>query len=136
MFASAVDMIEFNQVSRNYGRVTAVDQLTLTIQPGELFALLGPNGAGKTTTIKMIVGLLRPTTGGCAHLRVRRGPLKVAKQIAASATFPTSHSCTTSSPAANFFSSLPICMASAAKNRPPAWPAKFIISASANSSIK
>jgi ABC-2 type transport system ATP-binding protein len=56
-------MIEFNQVSRNYGRVTAVDQLTLTIQPGELFALLGPNGAGKTTTIKMMVGLLRPTTG-------------------------------------------------------------------------
>ena len=56
-------MIEFNQVSRNYGRITAVDNLTLTIQPGELFALLGPNGAGKTTTIKMIVGLLRPTAG-------------------------------------------------------------------------
>jgi ABC-2 type transport system ATP-binding protein len=56
-------MIEFNQVSRNYGRITAVDQLALTIQPGELFALLGPNGAGKTTTIKMIVGLLRPTAG-------------------------------------------------------------------------
>lgn len=56
-------MIEFDQVTRNYGRKTAVDRLTLTIQPGELFALLGPNGAGKTTTIKMLVGLLRPNTG-------------------------------------------------------------------------
>jgi ABC-2 type transport system ATP-binding protein len=56
-------MIEFDHVSRNYGRITAVDRLTLTIPPGELFALLGPNGAGKTTTIKMLVGLLRPNSG-------------------------------------------------------------------------
>ncbi len=56
-------MIEFDQVTRNYGRKTAVDRLTLTIRPGELFALLGPNGAGKTTTIKMLVGLLRPNAG-------------------------------------------------------------------------
>jgi ABC-2 type transport system ATP-binding protein len=56
-------MIEFDHVSRNYGSKTAVESLALTIQPGELFALLGPNGAGKTTTIKMLVGLLRPTTG-------------------------------------------------------------------------
>ncbi len=56
-------MIEFDQVTRNYGRKTAVDRLTLTIAPGELFALLGPNGAGKTTTIKMLVGLLRPNAG-------------------------------------------------------------------------
>ena len=47
----------------NYGTKIAVDRLTLSIQPGELFALLGPNGAGKTTTIKMLVGLLRPTSG-------------------------------------------------------------------------
>lgn len=56
-------MIEFDQVTRSYGRKTAVDHLTLTIRPGELFALLGPNGAGKTTTIKMLVGLLRPNVG-------------------------------------------------------------------------
>ncbi len=56
-------MIEFNQVSKNYGQKVAVDRLTLTIRPGELFALLGPNGAGKTTSIKMLVGLLRPTVG-------------------------------------------------------------------------
>jgi len=56
-------MIEFDQVSRKYGQVTAVDRISLSIPPRELFALLGPNGAGKTTTIKMIVGLLRPTSG-------------------------------------------------------------------------
>jgi ABC-2 type transport system ATP-binding protein len=56
-------MIEFDDVSRNYGPKKAVDRLKLVIQPGELFALLGPNGAGKTTTIKMLVGLLQPTAG-------------------------------------------------------------------------
>ena len=56
-------MIEFDKVSRHYGPIKAVDQLSLTIPPRELFALLGPNGAGKTTSIKMLVGLLRPTAG-------------------------------------------------------------------------
>jgi len=56
-------MIEFEQISRHYGSKVAVDGLNLTLQDGELFALLGPNGAGKTTTVKMLVGLLRPTTG-------------------------------------------------------------------------
>jgi len=63
-------MIEFDNVSRSYGRKVAVDRLTLTIPPGELFAFLGPNGAGKTTTIKMLVGLLRPGAGTirvCGH---------------------------------------------------------------------
>ena len=56
-------MIQIEHVTRKYGAKVAVDDLTLTIQPGELFAFLGPNGAGKTTTIKMMVGLLQPTTG-------------------------------------------------------------------------
>ena len=56
-------MIEFDNVTRTYGRKVAVDRLALSIEPGELFALLGPNGAGKTTTIKMLVGLLRPDSG-------------------------------------------------------------------------
>ena len=63
-------MIEFHNVTRTYARKVAVDDLTLTVPPGELFALLGPNGAGKTTTIKMLVGLLRPTSGNvaaCGH---------------------------------------------------------------------
>ena len=58
-------MIEINNVSKSYGqnKVKAVDNLTLTVRPGEIFGFLGPNGAGKTTTIKMIVGLLRPDSG-------------------------------------------------------------------------
>jgi ABC-2 type transport system ATP-binding protein len=63
-------MIEFENISRTYGKKLAVDRLTLTIPAGELFALLGPNGAGKTTTLKMLTGLLRPTSGKarvCGH---------------------------------------------------------------------
>ncbi len=56
-------MIELDNVSRLYGRKIAVDQLTMTVARGEIFAFLGPNGAGKTTTIKMVVGLLQPTSG-------------------------------------------------------------------------
>jgi len=70
-------MIQFDNVTRTYGRRVAVDELTLTVEPGELFALLGPNGAGKTTTIKMLVGLLRPDSGtiavcGCDIARCTR----------------------------------------------------------------
>ena len=63
-------MIEFNHVTRSYGKKVAVDGLSLSVDSGELFALLGPNGAGKTTTIKMLVGLLRPDAGTirvCGH---------------------------------------------------------------------
>ncbi len=56
-------MIELLHVSKSYGNKLAVSDLHLTIQGGEMFAFLGPNGAGKTTTIKMMCGLLFPTTG-------------------------------------------------------------------------
>ena len=60
-------MIQLQNVTKRYGIKTAVDNLSLEIPDGELFAFLGPNGAGKTTTIKMMVGLLRPTRGS-VHL--------------------------------------------------------------------
>lgn len=56
-------MILTINLSRYYGLLPAVRDLTLEVQPGEIFGFLGPNGAGKTTTIRMIVGLLRPTSG-------------------------------------------------------------------------
>ena len=56
-------MIRLENVRKTFGRKVAVDDLTIEIPSGELFAFLGPNGAGKTTTIKMISGLLRPTSG-------------------------------------------------------------------------
>jgi ABC-2 type transport system ATP-binding protein len=63
-------MIAIQGVTKTYGSKTAVDNLSLEIAPGEFFAVLGPNGAGKTTTIKMIAGLLRPSSGRilvCGH---------------------------------------------------------------------
>lgn len=56
-------MLRFDDVTRTYGSHVAVDHMQLTLHRGELFALLGHNGAGKTTTIKMLVGLLKPTSG-------------------------------------------------------------------------
>ncbi|MDD2511448.1 MAG: ATP-binding cassette domain-containing protein, partial [Syntrophomonas sp.] len=49
--------------SLQYGNHKAVDNLSLTVQKGEIFALLGPNGAGKSTTLKMLTGLLKPKNG-------------------------------------------------------------------------
>jgi ABC-2 type transport system ATP-binding protein len=56
-------MIELRGVTKAFGSKKAVDHLDLSVRAGELFAFLGPNGAGKTTTIKMVCGLLRPTSG-------------------------------------------------------------------------
>ena len=56
-------MIELRGVTKVYGAKRAVDGLDLQVKAGELFAFLGPNGAGKTTTIKMVCGLLAPTSG-------------------------------------------------------------------------
>lgn len=58
-------MIELLQLTKSYnrGKVKAVDDLSLVVEPGEIFGFLGPNGAGKTTTIKMMVGILAPDSG-------------------------------------------------------------------------
>ncbi len=56
-------MIQLHDLSKSYGRFTAVDRLTLEVPRGELFGFLGPNGAGKTTTLRMIAGILQPTGG-------------------------------------------------------------------------
>jgi ABC-2 type transport system ATP-binding protein len=56
-------MIELRNLVKRYGTFTAVDGVSLDVQPGEIHGFLGPNGAGKTTTIRMIAGLLKPTDG-------------------------------------------------------------------------
>src|SRR6187401_1218304 len=56
-------MISLNNLVKRYGAFTAVDDVSLDVAPGEIHGFLGPNGAGKTTTIRMIAGLLKPTTG-------------------------------------------------------------------------
>lgn len=59
----AADMIVCRDLSKRFGGFTAVQSMSLSIRKGELFGFLGPNGAGKTTTIKMLTGLLHPTSG-------------------------------------------------------------------------
>lgn len=56
-------MIETKNLTKNYGNLTAVDELNLTIQDGDIFGFIGPNGAGKTTTMRVLVTLLKPTHG-------------------------------------------------------------------------
>jgi ABC-2 type transport system ATP-binding protein len=57
------NLIQTQELVKRFGEKTAVDRVTFQVSAGEVFGFLGPNGAGKTTTIKMIVGLLQPTSG-------------------------------------------------------------------------
>lgn len=57
---SAVETIE---LAKRFGNFTAVDRVTFTVERGKIFGFLGPNGAGKTTTMRMLMGLIRPTSG-------------------------------------------------------------------------
>lgn len=63
----ATDAVSVRELTRKFGDFTAVDRVTFDVRVGEIFGFLGPNGAGKTTTIKMLAGLLRPTSGS-AHV--------------------------------------------------------------------
>ena len=56
-------MIRTSELTKRFGKLAAVERLTMEIESGELFGFLGPNGAGKTTTINMLTGLIRPTSG-------------------------------------------------------------------------
>ncbi len=56
-------IIVTEKLTKKFGDITAVNQLSLSIQSGEVFGLLGPNGAGKTTTVRMLAALLVPTSG-------------------------------------------------------------------------
>ena len=63
-------MIETQQLSKRYGRITAVDAVSFKVSPGEVLGFLGPNGAGKSTTMRMLAGFLAPTSGSakvCGH---------------------------------------------------------------------
>ena len=57
--------IHVQNLTKKFGSFTAVDDVSFLVQPGEVFGWLGPNGAGKTTTIRMLLGLMKPTSGSC-----------------------------------------------------------------------
>ena len=77
-------MIRFETLTKRYGELTAVLDLTLEVNPGEVYALLGPNGAGKTTALRCLATLLQPTVGTAyvSGLDVRTHPLEVRREIA------------------------------------------------------
>ena len=58
--------IEINNLTKNFGDLTALDDVTVSLEQGQIVGLLGPNGSGKTTLIKILNGLLQPTSGGVA----------------------------------------------------------------------
>ncbi|MEW2294477.1 ABC transporter ATP-binding protein [Streptomyces sp. NPDC006743] len=64
--ATATAVVAFDQVTKSYGNVRAVDGLSLALYPGETVALLGPNGAGKSTTLDLLLGLKNPDSGSVA----------------------------------------------------------------------
>jgi ABC-2 type transport system ATP-binding protein len=74
-------MVVVNQLVKEFGKLRAVNNLTMTIHAGETFGLIGPNGSGKTTLIRMLVGLVLPTSGTIHIMNVRVPSRKVAAQI-------------------------------------------------------
>jgi len=76
-------MIKTQGLTRKFGNITAVENLSLEVREGEIVALLGPNGAGKTTTVRMLAALLAPTSGQAevAHFDVVREPQAVRQHV-------------------------------------------------------
>lgn len=83
-------MIELIHLVKRFGDVVAVNDLSLTVNRGEFFVVLGPNAAGKTTTIKILAGLLKPTSGVArvAGFDVQAQPLEVKRRMAYVPDFP------------------------------------------------
>jgi ABC-2 type transport system ATP-binding protein len=83
-------MIELDQLVKKFGDLTAVDHISLKIPRGEFFAILGPNAAGKTTMIKLLAGLMKPTSG-CARVcgfDIQKQPLEARKRLAYVPDYP------------------------------------------------
>ena len=81
-------MIEISHLTKRYGALTAVDDITFSVSAGEVLGFLGPNGAGKSTTMKMITGFLAPTSGTRQGLRPRRARPSRSRPRRAWATCP------------------------------------------------
>ena len=69
--ANNIWAVEINDLVKTFGSFTAVDHISLTVNRGEIFGFLGPNGAGKSTTIRMLCGILTPTSGQGEGRRIR-----------------------------------------------------------------
>ena len=75
---AAIQMVD---LVKQYGTVTALAGLSMTVRQGEVFGFLGPNGAGKTTAVKVLLGLIKPTTGSAWLLGAPIGAIEVRRRI-------------------------------------------------------
>ena len=75
--------LETRDLTRYYGPVRGIENVNLTVEPGEIFGLLGPNGAGKTTTIRLLLDFIRPTSGSARLLGLdcRRDSKEIRKRV-------------------------------------------------------
>ncbi len=75
--------VELKNVGKRYSEILAVDNIDLSVKPGEVFSLLGPNGSGKSTTMKMLLGLVQPDNGSVKVLGidVQKDPVAVKRQV-------------------------------------------------------
>ena len=83
-------MIEIEGLSKCFGDLTAVNDISLSVPKGEFFVILGPNAAGKTTTIKVMAGLMKPTRGSvhiCGY-NIEQDPLNARKRMSYLPDFP------------------------------------------------
>lgn len=83
-------MIELSHIVKKFGELVAVNDLSLSVKRGEFFAVLGPNAAGKTTTIKVLAGLMKPTSGTArvCGFDVQTEPLEAKRRMAFVPDFP------------------------------------------------
>lgn len=80
-------MLESREVTKKFGRKTAVDHISLRLEPGKIYAMLGPNGSGKTTWMKMAAGLVKPTSG-CMYYKGEPVGVESRREIAYMSTEP------------------------------------------------
>src|SRR2546430_857269 len=83
-------MVELIHLLKRFGDLVAVNDITLTVPRGEFFAVLGPNAAGKTTTIRIIAGLIKPSSGSArvAGFDVQTQPIEARRRLAYVPDFP------------------------------------------------
>ena len=76
-------VIVLNELTKSYGKHRGIENISFTVEQGEVFGFIGPNGAGKSTTIRTLMGLLKPSNGGASifGLDCSREPARIAKDV-------------------------------------------------------
>lgn len=90
MTAYNASILSTREISRAFGGVKAVSNLSFDIRPGEVLGLIGPNGAGKSTTFNLISGFYKPTSGACISMVLRLPAVRLNASVALAFPAPSS----------------------------------------------